>query len=144
MIDIIKFDECIVFLLAKANQKAQKNLKKRLKPYGLTTVQGLVLGALYEENGLTASEIGSRLVLDNATVSGVLDRLSENGWIKKIQDEKDKRVQRIFLSSLENTLENTSLVRKLFDERKAANEETYKKLSLEERILLKRLLKDLE
>lgn len=135
----ISYNDCIVFHLAKANQKAQKNLKKRMKSYGLTTVQGLVLGAIYDESGLTASEIGNRLVLDNATISGVLDRLMEGGWIVKQSDEKDRRVQRIYLS----TTKNTEMVDELFKVRADANEETMANLSLEERVLLKRLLRDL-
>lgn len=136
----ITYTDCIVFLLAKANQKAQKNLKKRMKAFGLTTVQGLVLGAIYEENGMTASEIGNRLVLDNATISGVLDRLMDGGWIVKKSDENDRRVQRIFLTDQANT----SLVDDLFQVRADANDETLASLSLEERVLLKRLLRDLK
>ncbi|MCG8473146.1 MAG: MarR family transcriptional regulator [Desulfobacterales bacterium] len=136
----ISYNDCIVFLLAKANQKAQRNLKKRMKPYGLTTVQGLVLGAIFDESGLTASEIGSRLVLDNATISGVLDRLMEGGWIVKKSDENDRRVQRIYLA----TDENAEVVDELFKVRADANEETLAELSIEERVLLKRLLRDLK
>ncbi len=136
---MIPYNECIVFLLAKGNQKAQKNLKNQLKPYGLTPVQALILGSLYEENGLTASEIGKRLVLDNATVSGVLDRLSESNWVARKTDKQDKRVQRIYLSAHSDA----DIVKKLFDARKKANEETMSRFSLEEKILLKRLLRDL-
>lgn len=138
MDDRIRYNECIVFLLAKANQTAQRNLKKRLKKFNLTTVQGLILGELLEEDGMTASEIGTRLVLDNATVSGVLDRLLERGWIVKEADVNDKRVQKIFLSSRNED----ELIRQLFSARRTANEETLKNLSLEEQILLKRFLRD--
>lgn len=139
MDDRIRYNECIVFLLAKANQKAQRNLKKRLKKFNLTTVQGLILGELLEEDGMTASEIGTRLVLDNATVSGVLDRLHERGWIVKEADVNDKRVQKIFLSSRNED----ELIRQLFAARRTANEETLKNLSLEEQLLLKRFLRDI-
>ena len=136
--------DCIVFLLAKGNQKAQHQLKKRLKPYGLTTVQGLILGTLFEEDGITAGEIGKRLVLDNATVSGVLDRLSEAGWIEKVTDASDRRVQRIFLSSKKNKATDMEFVIKLYQAWQEANEATMKNLTDVERNLLKRLLKDLE
>lgn len=136
----IAYTDCIVFLLAKANQKAQKNLKKRMKSFGLTTVQGLVLGAIFEENDLTASDIGARLTLDNATISGVLDRLMDGGWITKQSDENDRRVQRISLTKQANS----NLVDNLFKVRADANEETLDNLSLEERVLLKRLLRDLK
>ncbi len=135
----IRYTDCIVFLIAKANQNAQRILKDQLKKFGLTTVQGLILGELFEEDGVTASDLGSRLVLDNATVSGVLDRLLEKGWIKKETDTSDKRVQKIYLSSREDS----RLINDLFQSRKAANEMVLKKLSFEEQILLKRLLRDL-
>ncbi|MFA6011138.1 MAG: MarR family transcriptional regulator [Desulfobacteraceae bacterium] len=135
----IKYNDCIVFLVAKANQNAQKILKERLKKYGLTTVQGLILGELFEEDGVTASDIGNRLVLDNATVSGVLDRLLEKGWITKETDEKDKRVQKIFLSSRKDN----NLITQLFQARKSANDLILSKLTIEEQMLLKRFLRDL-
>jgi len=125
--------------LAKGNQKAHRNLKNRLKAYHLTPVQALVLGALEEENGITASEIGKRLGLDNATVSGVLDRLSESSWIIRENDENDRRAQRVYLP--EKT--EKTMVSKLYEARREANEETLQNLSPEERMLLKRLLRDL-
>jgi DNA-binding MarR family transcriptional regulator len=135
----IRYSDCIVFLIAKANQNAQRVLKEHLKKFDLTTVQGLILGELFEEDGITASDLGSRLVLDNATVSGVLDRLQEKGWIVKETDRKDKRVQKIFLASGKDT----ATVSDLLKARKAANDMILNKLSNEEVILLKRFLKDL-
>lgn len=135
----IKYNDCIVFLVAKANQNAQKILKERLKKFGLTTVQGLILGELFEEDGVTASDIGNRLVLDNATVSGVLDRLLEKGWIKKETDTNDKRVQKIYLASKDDT----KLITQLFQARKEANDLILSKLTMEEQMLLKRFLRDL-
>ncbi len=136
---MILFKDCIVFLLAKGNQKAHRNLKKRLKSFGLTPVQALLLGALDEENGLTASEIGRRLGLDNATVSGVLERLRESNWIIKKPDPQDRRTQLICLP--ENTEDD--MINTLYEARREANEETLQKLSVEERVLLRRLLMDL-
>jgi DNA-binding MarR family transcriptional regulator len=135
----IRYTDCIVFLIAKANQNAQRILKEQLKKFGLTTVQGLILGELFEEDGVTASDLGGRLVLDNATVSGVLDRLLEKGWIRKETDANDKRVQKIHLVSREDS----RLINDLFQARKTANEMVLKKLSVEEQILLRRLLRDL-
>lgn len=136
---MVYFKDCIIFLLAKGNQKAQKNLKTQLKIYGLTPVQALVLGALEEEDGLTTGELGKRLGLDNATISGVLDRLLEHNHIIKTIDDKDKRVHRIFLH---NNIDE-KMINNLYRARNLANEKTMEKLSMEERILLKRLLKDL-
>ncbi len=132
-----QYIDCIVYLLAKAYQKSQGQLKKQLLPYGLTPVQALVLEALWEKEGMTAGEIGKRLALDNATVSGVLDRLADSDWIIKQIDRKDKRVLRIYLS--EKALDNKKL---LTEERNIANDEILKDFSHEECILLKRFLRD--
>ncbi|AFM23070.1 MarR family winged helix-turn-helix transcriptional regulator [Desulfomonile tiedjei] len=132
------YQDCIVFLLAKAYQKAHANIKKRLNAYGLTPVQTLVLEAVVSEEGLSAGDLAGKLVLDSATLSGVLDRMAEKDWISKKTDPDDKRVLRIYL-----TEKAKSLSEDLFREREEANREILRDLSLEERLLLKRLLRDI-
>ena len=132
------YNDCIVFLLAKAYQRAHANIKRRLTAYGLTPVQNIVLEALRCEEGLSAGDLGSKLVLDSATLSGVLDRMSEKGWIVKQTDYEDKRMLRIYLSERAKDLHD-----ELTQEREEANEEILRELSIEESLLLKRLLKDL-
>lgn len=131
-------EECIVFLLAKAYQKAHGRLKKHLQPNGLTPIQHLILATLWEEEGLSASEIGKRLVLDSATLSGVLDRLAEKGWIVKETDQDDKRFLRISLSD-----QAKETWPGLAQKRDEVNEEVLGHFTMEERVLLKRLLRDL-
>jgi len=133
------FDDCILFLLAKAYQKAHGDFKRRLHAYGLTPIQHLVLEALWNEDGLTAGEIGKRLIFDGATLSGVLDRLAAGGWISKKPDREDKRMLRISL-----TAKSKGLKPKLSAIRNRTNEDLLAGFSLEEKVLLKRLLKDIQ
>lgn len=133
------YEDCILFLLSKAFQKAQGKFKKRFQEYGLTPVQGLVLTAVSEEEGLSAGEIGKLLVLDQATISGILDRMAEAGWIIKETAEADKRFLRIYLTP--KGKEMSGAVIRLRDE---ANEEIMGGLRIEERLLLKRMLVDLQ
>ena len=93
-----KFKDCVIFLLAKAYQKAHGTFKKCLTGYGLTPIQHLILEVLWDEDGLSASTISERLVLDPATLSGVLERMVSGGWIFKHPDPEDKRTLRICLS----------------------------------------------
>ncbi len=130
--------DCTVFLLGKAYQKAHGDFKKRLKPYGLTNMQHLVLEGLWYREGVTASELGKSLILDKATLSGVLDRMVDAGWIIKKQDAEDLRVHRLFPSIKANEMKD-----RLIEERKKANEDLLSDFTLEEEVLLKRLLKDL-
>lgn len=130
--------ECMVFLLGKAYQKAHGDFKKRLKPYGLTNIQHLVLEGLWYQEGMTAAELCKLLIMDKATVSGVLERMVETGWIEKRQDPDDGRVQHIYPSEKANQYKSV-----LIEERKKANRQILKKFSVEEQVLFKRLLRDL-
>jgi len=134
-----QYDDCILFLLSKAYQKAFGNFKRRLQHYGLTPVQSLVLMTISEEEGLSAGDIGKRLVLDYATLSGVLDRLAEGGWIVKGTAEEDKRLLRIYL-----TPKAKEITEVILRERDALNEDILRPLKQEEKLLLKRMLRDLQ
>ena len=133
------YEDCIIFLLAKAYQKAHGSFKKRLLPFGVTPIQHLILEALWEEDGQSAGDIGKKLVLDAATLSGVLDRLVTRGWIVKETDFEDKRIQRIHL-----TKKGMDLRHRLSEERDQANQELLAGMTLEEKVLLKRLLRDIQ
>ena len=130
--------DCTIFLLAKAYQKAHGRFKEVLKPYGLTNLQHLVLEGLWYESGQTAAELGKLLIMDKATLSGVLDRMGDAGWIEKRPDPDDRRVVRLFPSSqaMEQKVE-------LIEVRRKANEALLERFSAEEQVLLKRFLWDL-
>ena len=130
--------DCTIFLLAKAYQKAHADFKKRLRPFGLTNLQHLVLEALWYQTGFTATELGKFLVLDKATLSGVLDRLSDADWIEKKPDPDDRRVMRLYPSQKAEDMKEP-----LIALRKTANERLLSAFSVEEQILLKRFLRDL-
>ena len=130
--------DCTVFLLGKAYQKAHSDFQKRLKPYGLTNMQHLVLEGLWYKNGRTATELCKGLVLDKATLSGVLERMVESGWIVKKPDLEDRRVQRIYISDKADSFKD-----RLINERTQANKDLLSNFTMEESIILKRLLRDI-
>mgnify|MGYP000940735227 FL=1 len=134
---MISYQDVIIFILSKAYQRVYGIFKSRLQPYGLTPMQGLVLHALYEEEGLSAGELGKRLSLDSATLSGVLDRMAESGWIlKNVKD--DRRVLNIRLTD-----KALSFRDKIINDTEELNQEILSMFSMEERLLLIRMLKDL-
>jgi DNA-binding MarR family transcriptional regulator len=130
--------DCTIFLLAKAYQKAHAQFQKRLKPYGLTNLQHLVLEGLWYQTGQTAAELGTMLVLDKATLSGVLDRMVDAGWIERRHDSEDRRAAPLFPSARAERMRP-----ELIALRRDANDEMLSPFTLEERILLKRFLHDL-
>ncbi len=130
--------DCTIFLLAKAYQKAHGDFKKDLKPFKLTNIQHLVLEALWFQEGFTAAELGKFLVLDKATLSGVLDRLADAGWILKEPDPEDGRVVRLYTAEKADEMKDELIIL-----RKAANEKLLAGFNPEEQVLLKRFLRDL-
>lgn len=131
------YQDVILFILSKANQKVYGTFKSRLQPYGLTPMQALVLHTLYEEEGLSAGEVGKRLNLDSATLSGVLDRMAESGWIIKNVKE-DRRILNIQLTGKSRQCRD-----KFLKETVEVNQEILSPFNAEERLLLIRMLKDL-
>jgi len=134
---LVSYQDVILFILSKANQRVYGTFKSRLQPYGLTPMQALVLPALYEEEGLSAGELGKRLGLDSATLSGVLDRMAESGWIVKNVKE-DRRVLNIQLTDRSRQCRG-----KFLQETMDVNQEVLSSFGTEERLLLIRMLKDL-
>src|SRR3954453_22304761 len=94
-----RIEECISFLLGKAYQQVNQASKRRLAPYGVTPVQYALLKVLAERDGQTGSELGERLLLDSATITGILDRLERAGLLERRADATDRRVHRIFVTA---------------------------------------------
>ena len=133
------FEDCILFLLGKAYQKAQGIYKTHLAPYALTPMQFLVLEALFEDEGISAVDLGKRLVLDNATLSGILGRLADGGWITKSPDSEDRRLLRLTLTPKAKESRDA-----LMREGDSAHAAVLREFRMEERLLLERLLRDFQ
>ena len=69
-----------------------------LKPLGLTYTQYIVLLVLWEKDGITVGEICDRLMLDNGTLSPLLKKMQQAGYIERKRSEKDDRVVLITLT----------------------------------------------
>jgi len=134
----MQWNDCIVFIMAKSYQKLQGEFKKLLEPYGLTTLQFLTLALLSTEQDVSAADICDRLLIDKSTLSGVLERLDEKGLIVKRPDKNDRRALSISMSP-----SGSRMADQLSQIPETINEIAMKSMALEERLLLKRLLKDI-
>jgi DNA-binding MarR family transcriptional regulator len=127
--------DCYIFLLSRASQRGHQLVQKRLEPYEITNIQYVVLEMLWNQDGLTAVELGKRLMIDKATLSGILDRMVNGGWVVKNPGERDKRITRLFPSKKASDLKDT-----LIQEREKANEELLAGFNKTKRTTLKKLL----
>lgn len=94
-----QIEDCLSFYLGKAYQRVTQAAKKRLAPYGVTPVQYALLKVLWEQDGQSGAEIGERLLLDSATMTGLLDRLEQGGFIARQAHATDRRVHRVALTA---------------------------------------------
>lgn len=69
-----------------------------LKPLGLTYTQYIVLLVLWEKDGISVSEIGEKLMLDNGTLSPLLKKMEQAGYVARRRCRKDDRVVEITLT----------------------------------------------
>lgn len=100
-----RIEDCFGFLLGKAYQRVWQLEKAKLGPYGITPVQFVLLHALWEKDGQKGVELGKRLRLDGATITGVLDRLEHMELIERRPDPSDRRINLVFLTARGKELE---------------------------------------
>lgn len=94
-----QIEDCLSFYLGKAYQRVTQSTKQRLAPYGVTPAQYAVLKVLWERDHQSGAELGERLVLDSATMTGLLDRLEHVGLIERRAHATDRRVNRVVLTA---------------------------------------------
>ena len=90
-----RIEDCISFMGGKAAQQVTRRARELLAPFGVTPVQYAVLKVLSGTDGMSGAEIGARMVLDGASVTGVVDRLEALGFLERRADPKDRRTLRI-------------------------------------------------
>ena len=69
-----------------------------LKPLGLTYTQYIVFLVLWEKDGISVSEIGEKLMLDNGTLSPLLKKMEQEGYVERKRSREDDRVVEITLT----------------------------------------------
>jgi DNA-binding MarR family transcriptional regulator len=94
----LRLDNQVCFALYSASLAMTKLYKPLLEAIGLTYPQYLVMLVLWEQDGLTVSELGERLYLDSGTLTPLLKRLESGGHIRRLRDAEDERRVRISLT----------------------------------------------
>ena len=64
---------------------------KLLRPLGVSAAGGLVLGQLRDRGAMSPSELGERLIVTRATVTGLLDSLERRGLVLRSANPDDRR-----------------------------------------------------
>ena len=91
-------DNCLGFIANRLVKSFLKVLDHYLADYNLTGAQFCVLTKLFEEEGLTQTELAHRLYIESPTLVRTLDRLEEADLIERRRVPTDRRAFHIFLT----------------------------------------------
>ncbi|QHQ61718.1 MarR family transcriptional regulator [Anaerocolumna sedimenticola] len=89
--EMLKLDNQLCFALYVCSKEIIRKYKPILDPLGLTYTGYITLLALWEEDEITVKELGSRLYLDSGTLTPLLKKLEQQGYIERIRSTSDER-----------------------------------------------------
>jgi len=69
-----------------------------IRALGLTPPQFDIIATLGNTPGMTATELGEKTLITKGTLTGVVDRLSDRGWLERVAHGSDRRCQIIRLT----------------------------------------------
>ncbi len=84
----------VVYAASKVIQKAY-DVELRNKA-GITITQAKIIFALYAQSGSTLRELADKIGVESPTLVPVIDKMEEDGYVKRKPDSKDRRIKRIF------------------------------------------------
>ena len=96
--EIMKLNNQLCFPLYAAARNVTSLYTPWLKPLGLTYTQYITFLVLWEKDGISVSEIGNKLMLDNGTLSPMLKKMEQSGYIERNRSREDDRVVIITLT----------------------------------------------
>ncbi|WP_341248103.1 MarR family transcriptional regulator [Cupriavidus pauculus] len=89
--DWLQLDRQLCFAMYSTSLAMTKIYKPLLGKLGLTYPQYLVMLVLWEQSGITISDLGTRLKLDSGTLTPLLKRLEAAGFVNRQRDVEDER-----------------------------------------------------
>ncbi|WP_323846447.1 MarR family transcriptional regulator [Microbulbifer magnicolonia] len=106
----LKLDNQLCFSLYSTSLAMSKMYKPLLEKLGLTYPQYLMMLVLWEEDGITATELGQRLGQDKGALSPVIKRLEAQGLIDRRRDPKDERRVHLRLTAAGRSMQREAQV----------------------------------
>ncbi len=90
--DTLKLGNQLCFPLYACSKEIVKRYKPFLEEIDLTYTQYITMMVLWEHKQMNVKELGSYLYLDSGTLTPVLKKLEQKGYLTRKRNEKDERV----------------------------------------------------
>lgn len=108
---------------------------RMLEKIGIYPGQPPLLFALAKNDGLSQKDLANRLNVKPATITVMIKRMEKAGHIKRVQDEADQRITRVYLCD-----SGRRLIKDIKATIEIMNKEFFKNLTVEEEAVLKKIL----
>src|SRR6186997_174939 len=90
-------DMNFLFTLGEVQRMMRAYADRQAARYGITRAQWAVLAKVERSEGLKQSELAELMEMQPITLTRLVDRLCDNGWIERRSDDTDRRVNRLYL-----------------------------------------------
>ncbi len=92
--------ELYSFITGKASTAIARRLQKKYNASGvnLTIEQWSVLYHLWKEDGISQQELCNATFRDKPSITRLVDNLEKLNLVKRVADEKDRRINKLFLT----------------------------------------------
>jgi len=84
------------FLIHDVQRLMRKRFETRASGLGLSSAQWRLMVRVAKEAGITQARLAELLEIEPISVSRLLDRMEESGWVERRQHAGDRRVRMIF------------------------------------------------
>lgn len=131
--------DSIGFYLCDNARLIKRVFNRRVKDLEITRSQWAVLWRLSTANGMSQAELADQAEIEQPSLVRHVDNLEEQGWIVRKRDTKDRRINRLFL-----TTKGEKLMEKAWQHGMDIRDEYLKGLTEEEEAQLASLLSKLK
>lgn len=100
-----KIDHCVGLQLAQLMKAHRRCAEIALKEVGVYAGQEIILFQLWQQNGVTQSQLVVALEVEPPTVTKMLQRMEASGLVERRADPDDARLSRVFLTAKGRDLE---------------------------------------
>jgi DNA-binding MarR family transcriptional regulator len=128
-------DQYLGYLLGQANHALYKEFDAHVRAAGLSSIEWRVLATLHDGEALTVSQLAHEVLSKQPTVTKLVQRMSEQGWVVLRADPGDQRRTLVVV-----TAAGRRLVRPLVDKARAHETAMLSTLAASEKLALKKLL----
>lgn len=128
-------DEYLGYLLGQANHALYREFDEHVRAAGLSSIEWRVLATLHDGEPLTVSRLAHEVLAKQPTVTKLVQRMHEQGWVTLQADPADQR--RTLVAA---TAAGRRLVRPLVSKARAHESAMLSTLAASEKAALKKLL----